>query len=221
MPDSLRLHAYVDELTLCADELPLLTVQASLPALEGRGSRRFNRYYQSLADAFVRTCRTRLFPDAEALYRQALTTAAPLPQWHAELRTVFTCRTDALVSLYTDALITGTPHRRLFRRADTWDLRSGLLLSLREFFPPHTPCRRRLLTTAQAQIEREESQGISLYREDWHSRLRTAFHPHRFYLTDDGLCFFYPMYAIAPAAEGIPTFSLPYDAQNGPFPPIP
>ncbi len=221
MSELLRLHPYVDALTFCADEIPLLTAQASLPALDGHRSRRFNRYYQSLADSFVRSCRTQLFPDAEALYRQSLSTAAPLPQWHAELRTVFTCRTDSLVSLYTDTVITGTPRRQVLRRADTWDLRSGLLLPLREFFPPHAPYRRSLLQAAQTQIEAQLAQGISLYHEDWPARLRTAFHSHRFYLTEDGLRFFYPMYAIAPAAEGIPTFSLPYDAQSGPFPPVP
>ena len=29
-------------------------------------------------------------------------------------------------------------------------------------------------------------------------------------VTEEGLAFFYPMYAIAPAVEGLPTFLLPY-----------
>ena len=38
-----------------------------------------------------------------------------------------------------------------------------------------------------------------------------AFPPLNFYLTEEGLAFFYPMYAIAPAVEGIPVFTVPYD----------
>ena len=41
----------------------------------------------------------------------------------------------------------------------------------------------------------------------------------RFYLTPEGLAFFYPMYAIAPAAEGIPVFTVPYEAV-GPYVPV-
>ena len=40
--------------------------------------------------------------------------------------------------------------------------------------------------------------------------LRRRFHPDHYYLTEHGLSFFYPMYALGPAAEGIPVFSLPY-----------
>lgn len=41
--------------------------------------------------------------------------------------------------------------------------------------------------------------------------LRRHFNPRNFYLTDSGLAFFYPMYAIAPAMEGIPVFTLPWN----------
>ena len=39
------------------------------------------------------------------------------------------------------------------------------------------------------------------YLDGWRRRLRQQFNPIRFYLTPEGLAFFYPMYAIAPAAE--------------------
>ncbi len=217
MPDPLRLQPYIADSTLCVDEIPLLTLDALLPHWEDQHSRRFNRYYRALADAFDRACRTQLLPQAEALYRQALTDAAPLPQWHAALRARFTYRTDSLVSLCTDTVLTGTPYRQIFRRGDTWELRHGLPLALPDFFPPRAPYRRRMLRDAEAQIEAEQAQGISLYHADHPQLLRRYFHPHRFYLTEEGLCFFYPACTIAPAAEGIPTFCLPYDGQKGPF----
>ena len=55
-----------------------------------------------------------------------------------------------------------------------------------------------------------ERAGISRYRESLRRDLRRRFSPRNYYLTEDGLVFFYPMYAIAPAREGIPAFTLPY-----------
>ena len=51
--------------------------------------------------------------------------------------------------------------------------------------------------------------GIDTCRE-----LRRRFNRENFYLCPDGLRFFWQMYAIAPAAEGIPTFFLPFSAEG-------
>ena len=75
--------------------------------------------------------------------------------------------------------------------------------------------KRRLLTLAAQEIQRQETAGYARYLDGWLRRLRQQFNPMRFYLTPEGLAFFYPMYAIAPAMEGIPVFTLPY-GQGGP-----
>ena len=49
--------------------------------------------------------------------------------------------------------------------------------------------------------------------------LRRCFSSRNYYLSEEGLRFFYPMYAVAPAAEGIVAFTVPYDAEKGPFAP--
>ena len=61
--------------------------------------------------------------------------------------------------------------------------------------------------------------GGARYLDGWRRRLRQQFNPMRFYLTPEGIAFFYPMYAIAPAAEGIPVFTVPYEAV-GPYVPV-
>ena len=63
------------------------------------------------------------------------------------------------------------------------------------------------------------AQGVAVYDENYRILLRRAFSSRNFYLTDAGLCFFYPMYAVAPSAEGVVTFTAPYDAVCGPFAP--
>ena len=219
MPAAVTVRPVLSELTFCADEIPLLTAEAALPCWNSRRSRRFERYYRACAAVFANDCRFRLFPQAQALYREALETACPLPQWHAQLQTVLTLQTEATVSLYTETSVTGCQNRSLSRRADTWDLRRGLPLRLQEFFPPHTAWRTLLLQTAAQQIGAAHAQGIARYDPDWRKQLRRRFDPRRFYLTEAGLCVFYPMCSIAPAIEGIPTFLLPYNEQTCPFRP--
>ncbi len=199
------------------EDLPVLYAEARLPHWMGSGGKHFNRYYLACERTFERYCAQELYPKAAEACRQAVERSGALPQWHAELRPCITWESDDLLSLYTDTIETDGTHRTVLRRGDTWDLRSGLPAALCDFFPAHTPWRRRLLTLAAQEIEAQEAQGIALYHADWRSKLRSAFHSHHFYLTEKGLCFFYQMHTIAPAAEGTPTFCMPYDTQLGPF----
>lgn len=206
-----------EEPPFCVDGVPLLTFSWQLPQLPGKGQ--LNRYYRSCRDAFFRTCRREVFPLAQEEYRLALEGKAPLPQWQARLTTTVTFNGGTMLSLHTDAVIRGMAQRYVLRRGDTWDIRRQLPIPMRTFFPPRTALRRILCDTAAQQIAREEEVGLSRYHPHWQQLLRRSFHPHRFFLSGEGLHFFYPLYAIAPAAEGIPTFCLPYDQEKGPFTP--
>lgn len=217
MSESVSFHPLLPDTAFCEDDLPLLTAHADLPQITGRGSHRFNRYYHACAATFERWCRHKIFPQAQQLYRQALDSAAPIPQWHATLQTVITLHKDNLLSLYTQTTLTGMHPRTILRHADTWDLRRGLPITAAECFPPRAPWRALLLREAAQQIRQQESQGIALYDPQWHKKLRRHFRPQQFYLTEEGLCFFFPLSAIAPAVEGIPTFCLPYSSETGPF----
>ena len=84
-------------------------------------------------------------------------------------------------------------------------------MPLRDFFPAGTAWKKRLLALATEEIQRRERAGVSRFREGWRKELR-HFNSQSFYLTEEGLAFFYPMYAIAPPSEGIPVFLMPYDA---------
>ena len=217
MSDPISIRPVPADIAFCEDDFPLLTASAELPQISG--NHRFQRYYSACTAAFERWCRYRIFPQAQVLYRQALDTAAPIPQWHAALQTAITCHTDHLLSLYTETVLTGPPQRTVLRRADTWDLRNTLPLTAAEFFPPRTHWRALLLHEATRQIQQQQAQGIAAYDPQWSKKLRCHFRPQRFYLTPEGLCFFFPMNTIAPPAEGIPTFCLPYHEECGPFPP--
>ena len=199
--------------------LPVLTAQVSLPepvGSENRTTRRIRRYYRAQCRAYLHYCGHQLFPQASAAYQAALAASAPLPCFRAELDFCVTYNENGFWSLYTQSRESGFSGRpTLLRHGDTWDLTSGYPVPLSAFFPRRSGWKRRLMEAAEAEIQRQETAGISRYHEGVRRLLRRHFNPQNFYLTAEGLSLFYPMYAIAPAMEGIPVFTLPY-GQGGP-----
>jgi len=50
----------------------------------------------------------------------------------------------------------------------------------------------------------------SVYFDDWEKKAETEFDPGRFYLTQEGVTVFYPLYTLAPYVEGMPAFTIPW-----------
>ena len=210
----LRTEPFAAEREWTVEGIPVLTAAVELPQPQGADavSRRIRRYYQAQCKAFLRYCERWLFPQAEAEYRAALAASAPLPCFRAELGYRVTYNSGGLWSLYTQSReVTG--HTLLTRRGDTWDLSAGYPVPLSAFFPARSPWRRQLLALAAEDIQRQERAGIARYDPEWRKKLR-RFNSRNYYLTEEGLTYFFPMYAIAPAAEAIPAFTLPYGQQD-------
>ena len=211
----LHIEPFTTEREWTVDEIPVLSAALSLPSPtdEGRTAARIRRFYRLQGRAFIRYCENFLLPAAAEEYRLALEASRPLPCFRAELGYTVTYNNDGFFSLYTQSRepVRGTVSL-LQRRSDTWDLAAGYPVPLRDFFPKGSRWRQRLLDAASTQMQTQESAGISRWHEDWKRLLRRRFNPDHYYLTEDGLSFFYPMYALGPAAEGIPVFSLPYGA---------
>lgn len=215
MEDMMQIQPFAAEREWTAEGIPVLSALASVPQPEpadSRAARRIKRYYQLQCRAYLRYCQTWLFPQAEAEYRAALASSAPLPSWRAELRYTVTYQEGSLWSLYTESRETTGPGPALItRRGDTWDLAAGYPVPLHSFFPGGTPWRKQLLTYAAEEMERRERAGVSRWHEDWRRRLKREFNPQNYYLTEEGLAFFYPMYALGPASEGVTVFIKPFE----------
>ena len=195
------------------DGIPVLRGRAETPELDA-GWKRINRFYQWQKRGFFRYCKKDLYPWACLEAKAAMERSAPIPCFQAELSFETTYRAGRLWSLYTrlwDNAAPGPPSVRLW--GDTWDLRDGSPVSLDRFFPPRSRWKRRLLETAEAEIRRQERRGEACYHPDWPKRLRRYFHVRNYYLTAEGIAFFYPMYALAPAIEGTPVFLLPWEGE--------
>lgn len=211
---ALRTEPFAAEREWEVEGVPVLSAAAEVPQpvpAEGRTTRRIKRFYQLQCRAFLRYCERCLLPQAAAEYRAALEASRPLPAFRAELGYRVTYNGGGLWSLYTQVReCAGAGAALLTRRGDTWDLAAGYPVPLRDFFPGGSAWKRRLLAHAAEEVERRARAGAGRWREDWRRALRRQFNPQNFYLTEEGLAYFYPMYAIAPAAEGIPVFLLPY-----------
>ena len=214
----LHTEPYIAEQEWTMDSLPVLIASISVPRpvpATGSVARRIRRFYQLQARSYLRYCEHWLLPQAKAEYQAALAVSAPLPCFQATLSYQITYNEGGLWSLYTQSReVTRPGHTLLTRHGDTWDLTTGFPAALGTFFSPHTHWKRHLLSVAAQEIQRQESAGISAYHSHWHSALRRYFNARNFYLTTDGLTFFFPMYTIAPAVEGIPAFLIPYDDPN-------
>lgn len=212
---TLEVETFAADREWAVDGVPVLTAALSLPRpadRKSRTARRIDRFYQLQGRAYLRYCEGWLFPKAAAEYRQALAGSAVLPHYTAALIYRVTCSERGVWSVFTDAREEIGGRRSILRRGDTWDLCAGYPMPLSAFFPKRYPIRKKLLQTAEVEIRRQESAGISRYHEKWRQELRRSFNRENFYVTPDGLRFFWQMYAVAPAVEGIPTFSLPFSA---------
>lgn len=210
----LRTEPFAAEREWEVEGMPVLSASVRVPQPEpaaDRVTRRIKRFYQLQCRSFLSYCERCLLPQAAAEYRAALSASRPLPLFRAELDYWVTYNEGGLWSLYTQSRETlGSGGVLLTRRGDVWDLASGYPVPLRDFFPPRGAWKKRLLAHAAEEIQRRERAGAGRWREDWRKELRRRFNPQNFYLTAEGLAYFYPMYAIAPASEGIPVFVLPY-----------
>lgn len=214
--------AWEKEKTWELDGITVLRATVTLPQLEGSSHRvrRFNRYYRRLGNAYFVYCEKMLLPYAKAQCKAAWETSAPWIHTQAEMHYTVTLQTGSVVSLYIDAKEHNGPAPRLvLRRADTWDTSCMLPIPLGEWFPPRSPYRRRLIRLAREIAAEQMQHSLAAYRENYRVLLRRCFSSRNYYISPQGLCFFYPMYAVAPSAEGVVVFTLGYDTEKGPFRP--
>lgn len=197
----------------------VLTADIELPqsAPGPRRTRRFDRYYRAFLSAYLCYCECTLLPRAAESCRDAMARSAPWQQLRAEVRFAATFCGGGVLSLTVDCRERGAGILPLTqRRADVWDTRAVLPLPAAFFFPGRGLRRGRILRAAREQLPARWAGGGVRVDPDWRTTLRRAFNPRCFYLTDEGLCFFWPMYALA---DEISVVTLPFDGEAGPLPP--
>ena len=182
----------------CWEEEPVLAVSGvRLELPEGiPGLRRLERWCR-LEGAWAARWERELYPRACTAARQAREVSHPFRPWEASLTGAVTLHTPECLSLYYDAAE-----------------RTGGPQTLGELFPPGFRWRAWALAEVERQLRARLSAGESWFAPDWEARLPRSFDPERFYLTEAGPVIYFPLYSIAPYAEGIPAFSLAIPGQK-------
>lgn len=205
-------------------EVKLLTVRARWPRLEetSPGAGRINRYYDALADRWLKRWEGPVRERARAALAAGGPEAEKLP-WSASLDFTVTLFQDGVLSLYLDAAEeVGQRRPNRVRQGDAWLLPSGIPLTLRELLPRRRWWRGPVLEAVRRQAGRQLQSGEAVFYDDWVKLVSKRFSPKRFYLTEDGPVVFYPVESVAPAMEGFPSFSLaellPDRAETAPYP---
>lgn len=209
----LTFHTTTQTQVLTHQDTPLIYLTIALPQSDQRNAlaRRFNRYYQAQRRGYAHYVRHQLLPLAIGLWQQAQDQGVLFTPFTATLYHHITYQDGQYLSLYTQTK-DNLPPTTLQRRGDTWDMHGGFLVPIHTFLPQKHRYKAHLATLALAQIQALETQGVAQFHPNiGKSLLKRRLNPHHYYLTPQGLCFFYPMYAIAPAVEQIPTFLCPLE----------
>lgn len=179
------------------------------PEGEGRGADRIRRYYDALADRWIRRWSGPLLDRAKGAAAQGD------PPWSAELDYATTYEDDRYVSYRLDVTESWGGRRRQVRLGDVWALPQGAPVHPRELLPKAHRWRSQVLSQVREQIGGRIGSGESVYYDGWESLCARWLSPDRFLLTPEGPVVFYPMETIAPAMEGFPTFLLEGRAPDG------
>ncbi len=189
----------------------VLTCVLTWPELTGtwKGIGAVNRYYSRVMETWRRRWEWELYCMACLDLADRRSQGRPFRVWQAELETQITFQENGLLSLWQE----GREHRGydrplIVRRGDTWSLAEGVPLTLASFFPKQRWWKRQVLEQVKEQAEERLAGGESLLDADCIRRLRREFDSENFYLTREGVQVFFPLYSLAPGAEGIPAFSV-------------
>ena len=174
-------------------------------------SMRFNMHYRQKAQKNYRYASTRFYQAAVKHYNVSVSQGFPFNNF--ELVEAFepTYCKKPMISLFYDIYeFTGGAHGNTVRYGNTWDMRRGTLIMLESLFEANYDYKPVMLKYLGAEERRRQITGMAHYFDDLEENLSKYFDPKNYYLTDEGLAIFYPLYTIAPYSEGIQSFIIPY-----------
>ena len=194
---------------------PVLIITVRRPSFPNSGkTQRMERYFMQLAHQWQTRWETDLYQKScQALAEH--TDKETFQPWNASMDFEITLWTPPLISIRINVQEQGpdaTP--RSLCIGEVWDCSSGYPCSLRMFLPAKPRrWKRTLIPMLQEQIQQHLNSGLSLLYPDCVSLAVRRFDPNHFYLTEDGLVIFYPLYALGSYGEGIPTFTIPISVE--------
>jgi len=176
-----------------------------------RGSMTFNSYYRQRARQNYRYAASKLYRDAVRHYNQSKAQNFPFNSYTFNQVFEVTYCKKPYISLYYDIYeFTGGAHGTTTRTANTWDMKNNRLMELSSLFEKGFNYKYFILEFIEAEARRRKIRGKADYFDNLRGNIAKHFDEKNYYLTEEGIAIFYPLYTIAPYASGIQVFVVPY-----------
>lgn len=192
---------------------PVLILSVRRPAFPETGkTARMERYFSEIIKQWKKRWKTILFPKACQAQNSSLDAGETFLPWQAKLDFTVTFWQPPLLSLRLDAEETNETNRPfLIRCGETWDCATGYPRTLRSFFPAQNfRWRKEIMESVRSQVSARLASGETLLAPECTQVTDRIFDPNHYYLTEEGISLFYPLYTLGPYAEGIPVFTIPF-----------
>lgn len=199
---------------------PALELKISYPQLIGPISQRseygFNNEYRKQARSLNKFARTKRY------FRVAKELEIAEKQEHGftlnSLISTFTVpRLDTRFTsiLFDKYEYDGGLHGMRTYVGNTWDFSVGTRVPLSYFFRRNSNYQAKILKEIQRQIQSQKMKEEILFFENPLTRAKQYFNEKNFYLTNDSVAIFYPLYSIAPYQAGILNYKIPFELLDG------
>ncbi|MDR1630454.1 MAG: DUF3298 and DUF4163 domain-containing protein [Oscillospiraceae bacterium] len=189
-------------------EYPVFSSRRFAPAVQ-----KMNAYYLAMAARALKYAATSMRHSAIADYKYRKANGYPFNSYELDLNTVITYNHNCAVSLYNDQYeFTGGAHGNVIRTSETWNLRSGKIISLPELFPGDPRYAEQIKREIKRQIAAQMQTGEGAYFENYDELVEQTFNEEQFFLSNGALVIYFQQYDIAPYSSGLPEFQIPLNA---------
>lgn len=170
--------------------------------------RAVNQFYKSEALALQNNFRTKLYQMAVDQYLFDIENGFPVRVFEALQIFQVTYNRACIISLYFDNYrYTGGAHGSTVRTSQTWNLKTGQMIKLRELYK----CSENYKSYIKKKIIEQIRENPDIYFENYEELVEQTFDVNNFYCTPQGVVVYFQQYDIAPYASGIREFLLPYN----------
>ena len=208
------------ESLLYRENKPILELKISYPQIMGPLSKQaefhFNDYYRKQSRQINLYARTKLHRRASEECRSADEKEYDFTM-HSHIRTFSVPRLDPR---YTSIILDqyhyeGRLHGMTQRTGNTWDLSRGVVVPLSYFFRKNAAYRGRIMDYICNQIKQQKEGGEIPFFENPLRIAKTFFQEANYYLSNDGIILYYPLYTLAPYCAGILSYKIPFGTLDG------
>lgn len=185
-------------------EYPVFSSRRFAPAV-----RNMNAYYEAMALRALKYAATSMRHAAIADYKYRKENGYPFNPYELDLNSVVTYNHNCVVSLYNDQYeYTGGAHGNVIRTSETWDLKTGKMISLKDLFPGNPRYAEQIKREIKRQIAAQLQSDPGIYFENYDELVEQTFNEEHFFLTNGSLVIYFQQYDIAPYSSGLPEFQI-------------